>query len=142
MTRRPGDGVVVAKTVRLLAPVVLTFGLFTALHGTSSVGGGFQGGAVVGATLVLVAFAFGVAATRRWLRHASLVRLAAAGVGLFAAVAVGSLVAGGAFLEPGAYPGPKAAVYAIELVELGIAATVAAVVALLFFHLAGGDGRA
>ncbi|ELZ95810.1 monovalent cation/H+ antiporter subunit B [Haloferax mucosum ATCC BAA-1512] len=39
-------------TVHLLAPFVLTFVLFTLFHGTSSVGGGFQGGVVTAVSAV------------------------------------------------------------------------------------------
>jgi multicomponent Na+:H+ antiporter subunit B len=129
--------VVVTATVRLVAPFVLTLGLFTMFHGTSSVGGGFQGGVVVASMLVTVAFAFGVGQTWRWLSRAGLLALAVAGVLVFGAVAGGSLLLGESFLELGAYPVEKAVVYGTEAVELGIGATVAATVSVLFFEIAG-----
>jgi multicomponent Na+:H+ antiporter subunit B len=131
----------VTATVRLLTPFVLTFGLFTMFHGTSSVGGGFQGGVVAAAALVAVAFAFGADQTRRWLDAGALTGLAASGVLVFAAVATGALLLGAPFLDLGAYPIPKAVVYGVELVELGIGATVAATVLVLFLQLAGGEPR-
>ena len=67
-TRTPfTDSPVVTTTVRLLSPFVLTLGLFTLFHGTSSVGGGFQGGVVAAATVITVAFALGLSPTADWI---------------------------------------------------------------------------
>ncbi|WP_255151425.1 MnhB domain-containing protein [Halorarius halobius] len=137
MTR---DSVVVTETVRVVAPFVVTFGLFTMFHGTTSVGGGFQGGVLVASAVVTLAFAFGVRETWRALDARLLVGAAGAGVLAFGAVALASLAAGGAFLDVSGLP--VAPVYAVEAVELGIGVTVASVVVVLFFELAGGgDAR-
>jgi multicomponent Na+:H+ antiporter subunit B len=137
---------VVAKTVRLVVPFVVTFGLFTMFHGTSSVGGGFQGGVVVAAGVVTVAFTFGLRQTRRWLDESALTAAAVSGVVVFAGVALGSLAFGRSVLELGAFPIPKPVVYTVELVELGIGATVAAAVTAMVVLLGsasndGGDRR-
>jgi multicomponent Na+:H+ antiporter subunit B len=137
-----GDSVVVTKTVRAVVPFVLTYGVFTMLHGTKSVGGGFQGGVVVAAAVVTLAFAFGVGQTRAALAGSLLVGGAAAGLVAFAAVALGSLALGAGFLDVAAFEsllGADGPVYAVELVEVGIGTTVASVVVLLFFELAGGE---
>lgn len=134
--RRTVESVVVTKTVRLIAPFVLTFGLFTMFHGTSSVGGGFQGGVIVAAMIVGLAFAFGVGQTDDWLRDSWPGWLAASGVFTFVLVAFGTLALGGAVLDVAAVPIPKGAVYAVEFVELGIGATVAGTLVLIFFALA------
>jgi multicomponent Na+:H+ antiporter subunit B len=142
-TARTPDSSVVTTTVRILSPFVLTFALFTLFHGTSSVGGGFQGGVVAAAVVVTLAFAFGVRATAAWLSPGRLVALAAAGPVAFVAVALAGVAAGGAFLQFDVLPIPKPSVYATEAIELGIGATVGAVVVVLFVNLAdrspGGD---
>jgi len=126
------DSPVVTATVRLVTPFVLTFGLFTAFHGTSSVGGGFQGGVVVAASIVLVLFSFGLDRTLRWLDTTAMTVLAVGGVLVFAGVAVAAIGFGGPYLDLSAYPVPKAVVYGVELIELGIGATVAtAIVAMV-----------
>jgi multicomponent Na+:H+ antiporter subunit B len=136
------DSVVVTKTVRAVVPFVLTFGLFTLLHGTSSVGGGFQGGVVLGAAVVTLAFGFGLDRTWAVLDKGLLTGLAVSGVVVFGAVAFAGLALGGSFLRLDAFPVPKSTVYATELVEVGIGFTVAGVVVVLFFELAGGtDGE-
>ncbi|WP_276259753.1 MnhB domain-containing protein [Haloglomus litoreum] len=129
------DSVVVAKTVRAVAPFVFTFGLFTMFHGTKSVGGGFQGGVVVAALVVTLAFAFGVEQTWAGLDARALVVVAAAGVLVFGFVALGSLALAGSFLDVTAFPGSPA--YPIEAVELGIGVAVATVISVVFFELAG-----
>jgi multicomponent Na+:H+ antiporter subunit B len=125
-------------TVRLLSPFVLTFALFTLFHGTSSVGGGFQGGVVAAAAVVTLAFAFGVVDTADWLRSGPLVALVAAAPVVFLLVALAGVASGGAFLQFDLLPIPKASVYATEAIELGIGATVGAVIVVLFLAL---DGR-
>ena len=64
---------VIMSTVRVVTPFVLTFGLFVTFHGADSPGGGFQGGALVGTVALMLAFAFGIDATRRWLDRKSVV---------------------------------------------------------------------
>jgi multicomponent Na+:H+ antiporter subunit B len=132
---RSADSPVVTTTVRVLSPFVLTFALFTLFHGTSSVGGGFQGGVVAAAVVVTLAFAFGVRDTAAWLASGRLLALAVAAPLVFGVVAVAGIFAGGAFLQFDVLPIPKASVYATEAIELGIGATVGAVVVVLFVNL-------
>jgi multicomponent Na+:H+ antiporter subunit B len=129
------DSPVVVTTVRLLSPFVLTFALFTLFHGTSSVGGGFQGGVVAAAVVVTLAFSFGVRDVARWLRGGAVLALVAAGPIAFGTVAVAGVLTGGAFLQFDTLPIPKASVYATEVIELGIGATVGAVIVALFVGL-------
>lgn len=133
---------VVRTVVRLLVPFVALFGLFVAFHGAESAGGGFQGGVVVGTSVVLLALVFDIERIRNSLDRPALAVLATSGVVLFVAVGIGGLVLGGAFLQYSAYPFTKATTYGIELVELGIGATVTGVVVLFFFGLASTDSGA
>lgn len=131
---------IIMATVRLVAPFVLTYGLFVTLHGASSPGGGFQGGVITAAVIVMLSFAYGIDPTWEWLDKRVLVGLASGGIAVFAAVALGPILfeERADFLELGVYPVPNASKYGIELVEVGIAMTVASVVTLLFFALARG----
>ncbi len=132
------DSPVVTTTVRLLAPFVLTYGLFTLFHGTTSVGGGFQGGVIAAAMVVTIAFAVGIRQTVAWLDTRALWGLVVAGPLVFGLVAFAGIATGGAFLQFDLLPIPKASVYATEAVEVGIGATVAAVVVVLFVQIADG----
>ena len=137
--RRPyTESSVIMTTVRSLAPFVLTFGLFVMFHGADSSGGGFQGGTIVAATIIMLAFAFGIEPTRRWFLNTVVVVLATGGVLAFALIGLGPILLGGNFLEYAAYGFKKAPKYGIEGVELGIGAIVAGVISGLFFAIAAG----
>jgi len=130
------ESTIIMATVRVIAPFVLTFGLFVTLHGADSPGGGFQGGVVLASVVVMLAFAFGTAPTRDWVASRLVTALVAAGVVVFVLVGVGSLVVGQDFLQYTAYgPVKTASKYGIEFVEVGIAATVVGVVTGVFFLL-------
>ncbi|WP_224269629.1 MnhB domain-containing protein [Haloprofundus salinisoli] len=133
------ESTIIMTTVRTVAPFILTLGLFVMFHGASSAGGGFQGGAIAGTVVLLLAFAFGIGPVRDWLNPAVILGLIAVGVGTFLAIAFGSLLfPNGAFLQYSAYPISHASAYGIELVELGIGAVVAGIIVGLFFLIAAG----
>lgn len=141
MTRRPyRESVIVFTTVRLLAPFVLVFGLFITLHGATSPGGGFQGGAIMAAVVFMLAFAFGFYPTREWMGEEPVRVLVGAGVVLFAGLALSSLLLGGSLLEYKAYyaaTGVKAKYWG-ELVEVAIGLVVSGALVGLFFLVWGG----
>ena len=61
---------ILAVVARFIVPCVLVFGLCILFHGHLSPGGGFSGGAVLGAALILFAAAFGRERVRRFFtRH-------------------------------------------------------------------------
>lgn len=130
---------IIMTTVRLVAPMVLTFGLFITLHGADSPGGGFQGGVIIGTVVLLLGFAFGIDPTRAWVGHRVMAGLAAAGVLVFAGIGFGTLALGGGFLEYGLLPIPHPSKYGIEAVEVGgIGAIISGVVMAIFFLTAAG----
>jgi multicomponent Na+:H+ antiporter subunit B len=134
---------IIMTTVRLIAPFSLTYGLFLTFHGADSAGGGFQGGAIAGATVLMIAFAFGIEPTRNWLQNRTVVTLASGGVAAFAAVGLIPVLYGGNFLE---FPLFKKELgikgkWGLEAVEiLGVAPIVAGIVTGLFFVIAAGLG--
>ncbi|HMB49712.1 MAG TPA: MnhB domain-containing protein [Natronoarchaeum rubrum] len=134
---------VIMTTVRVIVPFTFTYGLYLTFHGGGSPGGGFQGGAIIGATILMIAFAFGIEPTREWLSNRVVVGLASGGVLAFALIGLIPVAIGGRFLEHGLYEsaleiyhGKK---YALEGVEIiGIMPIVAGVVVGLFFVIAAG----
>jgi multicomponent Na+:H+ antiporter subunit B len=132
---------VIMTTVQLVAPFTMTYGLFLLFHGADTPGGSFQGGAIIGATILMIAFAFGIEPTREWLRNRTVVALAAGGTAAFALVGLVPLLAGGNFLEYDMYEElfgikPKWGLEAIEI--LGVAPIVAGIVTGLFFAIGAG----
>lgn len=134
---------VIMTTVRIAAPFIMTYGLFMMLHGADAPGGGFQGGAIVGSTVLMIAFAFGIDPTRRWLRNAVLSGLVAGGVAFFVGVGLATAALGGNFLEYTLFETalgiPHGSKWGIEAIEvLGIGAIVSGVIVGLFFATAAG----
>ncbi len=52
--------VIVNTVVKFLVPIILFFAVYVMLHGEDSPGGGFQGGAIVGASIIIFTLAFGL----------------------------------------------------------------------------------
>ena len=133
---------VIMPTVKIVAPFAFTYGLFVTFHGAGSPGGGFQGGAIMAAVVFMIAFAFGIDATRQWLANTVVVGLAVGGTVIFAGIGLATMALGGAFLQYELLPIPKPVTYGMEGVEiLGIAAIVSGVLMGLFFLLAVGFDR-
>jgi len=141
---------VILTAVKIIAPFTLTYGLFMTFHGADTPGGSFQGGAIIGVTILMLAFAFGIEPTREWLRNAVLVGLIAGGVAVFVGVGLAAMALGGNFLEYDRFLevwGIRQK-WGMEAIEIGgIALIVAGVVITLFFATAAGftptrtDGR-
>jgi multicomponent Na+:H+ antiporter subunit B len=130
---------VIMPTVKIVAPFAFTYGLFVTFHGAGSPGGGFQGGAIVAAVVFMIAFAFGIEATRQWLANTVVVALAVGGALVFAGIGLVPIALGGAFLQYELLPIPDPVKYGMEGVEiLGIGTIVAGVLMGLFFVLAMG----
>ncbi|ELZ40082.1 monovalent cation/H+ antiporter subunit B [Halorubrum californiense DSM 19288] len=130
---------VIMSTVKIVTPFAFTYGLFVTFHGGGSPGGGFQGGAIVAAVVFMIAFAFGIEATRQWLANTVVVALAVGGALVFAGIGLVPVALGGAFLQYELLPIPDPVKYGMEGVEiLGIGTIVAGVLMGLFFVLAKG----
>ena len=57
---------VLRKVAKIVCPVIFLFGIYIILNGHLSPGGGFSGGAVIGAGLILYAASFGFKSTQRF----------------------------------------------------------------------------
>lgn len=130
---------VITATVKIITPFALTYGLFVTFHGADSPGGGFQGGAIAAAVVFMIAFAFGIEATRDWLSNTVIVGLAAGGVIAFSGIGLAGIGFDGSFLEYGTLPIKDNVKYGIEAIEIGgVAAIVSGILVGLFFALAAG----
>lgn len=54
------SSVIIRTVVRFAVPVIIFFAVYTILHGEGSPGGGFQGGAIIGASIIVFTLAFGL----------------------------------------------------------------------------------
>lgn len=132
---------VIMATVRIVAPFALTYGLFLTFHGADTPGGSFQGGAIIGSTVLMIAFAFGIAPTRDWLRNRTVVALAAGGTAIFTIVGLVPMLYGDSFLAHPFYEQQWGidTKWGLEAIEIGgVAPIVGGVVIGLFFVIAAG----
>ncbi len=65
----PHRDVILQKTAMILVPIILIFGVYVVLNGHLSPGGGFSGGAIMGAGLMVYVTAFGFASIRRFFTY-------------------------------------------------------------------------
>lgn len=120
--------------VRLVVPLVFVFGVYLTLYGALLPGGGFQGGVIMGASIVLMALVFGHRPTSNWVDERVLVWILVLGVGLFVGVGVGSLLVDGTLLEVLAYP--VDVVFVVDVVEVAIGLLVGGVITALVLAMA------
>lgn len=137
----PYDSIVVRTTCKLLVPFMQIFALYVVFHGHESPGGGFQGGAILGASFILIRFTQGPMVARRLFPGDGPLQLGALGVLTYAAVGLLPLFRGGLFLDYGRIwlPGLSIAdirAFGILGVELGVAAGVTGVMVSIFDDLA------
>jgi multicomponent Na+:H+ antiporter subunit B len=90
----------IVKTVaRLLAPLLLLFGAYIVIHGHLTPGGGFPGGVIIAAAIVLLILAYGVEAVIKRapaFRFELLESVGALGIALLGILGV---ISGAAFLQ-------------------------------------------
>jgi multicomponent Na+:H+ antiporter subunit B len=140
MNRRSTESPVAATVSSLLVPFIQIYALYLIAHGDLGPGGGFQGGAIFAASLILRAMVFGLDAEeeRRLERLAG--RLAAAGVLLYGGIGLLCLPFEGYFLDYAALPfsDTKTAYHlGIYGIEVGVGLAVAGAMLLLFMKTAG-----
>lgn len=90
---------IVKNTARLVSGFIAVFGIYIALTGHLSPGGGFAGGVILAAAAVLIVLAFGGLTARRIFTPAQCHLWDAAGAGLFLGVALLGYLSGGFFVN-------------------------------------------
>lgn len=133
MDRKQEVSVIVRTVSRMMIPFIQLFGLYVIVHGESSPGGGFQGGVILGASIILLAIVFGLGEAERRMPRRLAITLMCVGLLIYSGIGLLDMFAGGRYLE---YPTEFSAL-SILGVEFGIGITVMAVTSLLFFYLVG-----
>jgi multicomponent Na+:H+ antiporter subunit B len=130
----------------LLGPVVAglqLFAVYVLLHGHYSPGGGFQGGILLAASMILPLLTTG--AGRRTLSLQGAVSLAATGVLVFTLIGVAPLLFGAQMLDYSVLPlgaAPEARrSMGILLIEVGVMMAVSGAMLAIFYGLAGEIGE-
>lgn len=140
MNRRPADNPVAATVSALLIPFMQIYSLYLIAHGDLGPGGGFQGGAIFAASLILRAMVFGLDREEERRLEDMAGMLAAAGVLVYGGIGLLCMLRGGTFLEYPALPfaDPKTAYHlGIYGIEIGVGLAVAGAMLMLFMKTAG-----
>ncbi|HED24017.1 MAG TPA: sodium:proton antiporter, partial [Firmicutes bacterium] len=89
---------IVRLTSRLVVPFIQLYGIYIIFHGHLSPGGGFSGGAIFGASLVLIAVSFNLEAGSKQISPQSASILESGGALGFALTGLAAIVMGGSYL--------------------------------------------
>ncbi len=136
------EDVIVTTVGRILIPFIQLFGLYVIAHGHHSPGGGFQGGVILGAGIILLAICYDLRTAARRLEESMAALLSAAGVFIYAGVGAACLAMGANFLDYSALA-PLMLVdpimarsLGILFVEIGVGLAVMATMILIYKNLA------
>lgn len=132
---------IISTTCRVLSPFILVFGFYVIAHGHHSPGGGFQGGVILAAILILMALTHDLERPLNRMPITRLVRLATLGIALYAGTGLTCLLLGQPFLDYAAlakifpFSPEEARSQGIFWVEMGVAFTVSTTLFSIYAHL-------
>lgn len=144
MMTKQSDDVIVKTLSRLLIPFMQIYALYVIAHGHYSPGGGFQGGVILAASLILLVITYGLDNTLRRMNEKLNVIMCSGGVFIYAGIGVLCLILGGNFLDyaklsPVLGVGiAQARSLGILGVEVGVGMAVMAVMVSIFLDVATG----
>lgn len=145
--RRQFESPIVLLGARLLSPYIMLFGFYVIIHGHYSPGGGFQGGALLAASVLLIRVAGGRRVSRLQIQEFATTPLAIIGVFIYFATGLVALFSGAYFLDYEALPipGVEAAMlryYGILIIEVGIGLAVMAILVMMYDNMVKGEDYA
>ncbi len=133
--------VIIGMTCRLVVPFIQLFALYVIAHGHHSPGGGFQGGVIFGAAIILFAISTNLRRTLKRMSERSSALLSSLGVLIYAGTGLLCLFMGAGFLNYRAL----AAILGVDqvaarsdgilIVESGVGIAVAAVMVWIYYNL-------
>lgn len=135
------EDIIVRYISRILLPFVQLYGLYVVLHGHLSPGGGFSGGAIIGASMILYALSFNLAEGSKKLSHDVSTALESGGAIIFAGMGILAILLGTNFLSnkaagfPLGTPGNLFSSGAIAIITFGVGIKVASTMITLFYSL-------
>ena len=138
---RESDDVIVKTLTRLLMPFIVVYALYVVMHGHHSPGGGFQGGVILAAGVVLLVISHGIKQTRKRMSEKLAGVISSIGVFIYGGIGVVCLILGGNYLDYGKLSRilnvtpAEARSLGILGVEIGVALAVMAVMCTIFFAI-------
>lgn len=141
------EDLIVRYVSRIVVPFVQLFGLYVVFHGHLSPGGGFSGGAIIGASMILYALSFNLAAGTKKVSHDLSLILESSGGLIYAGVGLAAIFLGANFLGnkvagiPLGTPGNLFSSGTIMIITLGVGIKVASTMITLFYGLIEGEQK-
>lgn len=132
---------IIKTACRLVIPFIQLFALYVVAHGHHSPGGGFQGGVILGASVILFAISRNLRAAIRRIGEKSAAILSCAGVFLYAGTGALCIIFGENFLNYSALAPlfgtdrVMARSHGILAVEIGVALAVMSVMIWIYYNL-------
>lgn len=132
---------IIRSTSRLIIPFIQIFALYVVAHGHHSPGGGFQGGVVLGAAVILFAISHNLRVAIAKFSEKAAAILSSAGVFIYAGTGMLCLLIGENFLNYGALAPLfgtdriMARSHGILIVEIGVALAVMSVMIWIYYNL-------
>ena len=112
----PKNDMILQSAARLLVPAIMLFGVYIMLNGHLSPGGGFSGGAVMGAGLILYLNAFGFARTEKFFTFRTFKTVSFCALSFYALSKAYSFFTGANGLESGIGLGTPGAILSAGLI--------------------------
>lgn len=138
---------IIRFTTRLVVPFIQLYGIYVITHGHLTPGGGFSGGAIFGASLVLLALSFNLDTGVKQISHSTASILESGGATGFVLTGFVALAWGANYLsnQAGGFnigqPGLLISGGAILIITVFIGIKVASTVATLFYYLIEKEGH-
>jgi len=141
---RDSDDIIIKTVARILAPFIQLYALYVIMHGHHSPGGGFQGGVILGASMLLLLITHGVEETKRRLSEKWVAGLSSLGLLIYSGIGLLCIILSGNFLDYGSLAGilnvdtAEARSLGILGVEIGVGLAVMSVMFSIFFNISTG----
>ena len=140
--KAPTESPIIHIASRGISPVILLIGLYVFFHGHYSPGGGFQGGVLMAAAILLLRLSLGTGLSQVVMPTSITLRLSAVGALIFAGTGVIAMIFGGNFLDYHFLPLPwfepaYLRYYGILLIEVGVILTVMTTLVAIYDDLLG-----
>lgn len=112
----PKNDIILQRAATVLVPLILLYGIYVIMNGHLSPGGGFSGGAVMGAGLILFASAFGFARAERFFTLRTFRVFSVCALAFYAVSKTYSFFTGANHLDSFITPGTPGALFSAGLI--------------------------
>jgi len=138
------EDIIIRTIARILIPFIQIFALYVIMHGHYSPGGGFQGGVILGASMVLLFLTHGYEESKARMTEKVALLLSSVGVLIYAGIGMLCLILLGNYLDYSRLAtilnvdAAHARSLGILGVEIGVGFAVMAVMFSIFFDISTG----